>query len=247
MGYPIKNQKIIALSHSKLRNAIGMVGIEIDIEKRIAYVRLAKSWRREEMNQMPIDIKSLYEKIKWDKTYADQAVGQHLLKSIEAKISFTIFTITTQKNLKDPEDVEKIKVMDQTEMTQLFLSLKLAHKIQFPKPKNQKVHMINLIKQVEIFTEHTTEQGNVTYYAPGDELDNLTKALMICCFVGRHLLTEGETPMIIQIGSTPIPPKPKSYEESFVSSMIKPTNNKYTDIIQSIQKAKSKRIGKRRF
>lgn len=236
----MKNQKIVAISHSKLRNAIGMVGIEIDDEEKIAYVRLAKHWKRDQMNEMPADIKTLYSKIKWDKTYADQQVGQHLLKSIEAQVSFTVFTITTQKNLKDPEDVEKIKVMDQTEMTQLFLSLKLAHKIQFPLPEDQKKDMISLIKQVEIFSEHTTEQGTISYYAPGEELDNLTKALMICCFVGRHSLTEGETPMIIQIGSRPIKPKPKSYDEGFIQSMMKSPNNKYTSTLDTIEKARSK-------
>jgi len=234
----MKSQKIVALSHSKLRNAIGMVGIEIDEEKKIAYVRLAKHWKREQMNQMPADIKKLYSKIKWDKTYADQQVGQHLLKSIEAQISFTIFTITTQKNLKDPEDIEKIKVMDQTEMTQLFLSLKIDHKIQFPPDPTK--DMILLEKQVEIFAEHKTEQGTISYYAPGKKLDNLIKALTICCFVGRHSLTEGETPMIIQIGSTPIPPKPKSYDEEFIQSMMRSPNNKYTNTLDEITKARSK-------
>jgi len=216
-----------------------MVGIEIDEKEKIAYVRLAKQWRRNEINQIPTDIKSLYSKIKWDKTYADQLIGQHLIRAIENKTSFTVFTITTQKNLKDPEDVEKIKVMDLTEMTQLLYSLKLKHKIQFPPEPTP--DMIQLIKQVEMFAEHTTEQGNITYYAPGKELDNLTKALMICCFVGRHELTEGQTPIIIQIGATPIQPKPKSYEEELLQSMLKPANNKYTNTLDEIQKARSKR------
>ena len=236
----MKNQKIVALAHSKFRNAIGMIGIEVDAEKHIAYVRLAKQWKREQINNIPADIKELYSNIKWDKTYADQLIGQHLIRAIESKTSLSVFTITTQKNLKDPEDVEKIKVMDVTEMSQLLLSLKLAHRIQFsPEPTEE---MIKAIKQVEIFSEHTTEQGNVSYYAPGDELDNFTKALMICCFVGRHSLTQGEQPMIIQIGSTPKQPKPKTPEEKMFGELFygSPQSNRIANNLDTLKAYRNK-------
>jgi len=195
----MKNQLIVALSYTKQRTMFGMVGIEVDPSKRIAFVRLAKQWRRDDMNSIPGDIKEAYSKVKWHITFADQLIGQHLIRSIENALHFEVSTITTQKNLKDPEDIELIKVMDMTEMTQLTLSLKQEHKIQFP-PKNPSHDMIDLIKQMEMFTEHTTEQGTISYYAPGDELDCLPRALMICCFVGRMSLQHGEMPMIIKRG-----------------------------------------------
>lgn len=201
----MKNQTIVALSYTKQRTMFGMVGIEIDPTKRIAYVRLAKQWRRDDMNRIPNDIKQIYSKVKWHSTFADQLVGQHLLRSVESALQTEVYTITTQKNLKDPEDIEKIKVMDMTEMTQLTLSLKQEHKIQFP-PKNPSDDMIQLIKQMEMFTEHVTEQGTISYFAPGDEIDCLPRALMICCFVGRMSLQHGEMPMIIKRGGTNLTP-----------------------------------------
>ena len=133
----------------------GMVGIEIDPSKKTAYVRLAKQWPRSKMNEIPDDVKEVYDKVKWHNTIADQMIGQHLIRSIENKLQFEVQTITTQKNLKDPEDIELVKVMDVTEMTQLTLSLKQNHSIQFP-PKNQTKDMLDLIKQTEMFTEHVT-------------------------------------------------------------------------------------------
>ena len=205
----MKNQLIVSLSYTKQRTMFGMVGIEIDPSKKIAYVRLAKEWPRSKMNDIPAGIKTIYDKVKWDMTFADQLIGQHLIRSIEKALQFEVATITTQKNLKDPEDIEAIKVMDITEMVQLTLSIKQEHKIQFPpKPTED---MLRLIKQMEMFTEHVTEQGTVTYFAPGDELDCLPRALMICCFVGRMSLQHGDMPMLIVQGT----PQPKTADQSF--------------------------------
>lgn len=205
----MKNQLIVSLSYTKQRTMFGMVGIEIDPSKKIAYVRLAKEWPRSKMNDIPDGIKQLHNKVKWDMTFADQLIGQHLIRSIEKALQFEVATITTQKNLKNPEDIEAIKVMDITEMVQLTLSIKQEHKIQFPpKPTED---MLRLIKQMEMFTEHVTEQGTVSYYAPGEELDCLPRALMICCFVGRMSLQHGELPLIIVQGI----PTPKTADQSF--------------------------------
>ena len=140
-------QTIIALSYTKLRTAFGMVGIEVDDKTQLAYVRLAKIWKRTNMNDIPLQIKEINKQIKWDLTFADQLVGQHLIRKIEHALGFEVQTITTMKNLKDPEDIELIKVMDMMEMSQLTLSLKQDHQIQFPK-KNHTKDMLDLIKQI---------------------------------------------------------------------------------------------------
>lgn len=176
-----------------------MVGVEIDTRKKTAFVRLAKQWSRKNMNAIPGDIAQLHSRIKWHTTIADQLVGQHLIRSIENMMGNQLQIITTQKNLKDPENIEKLKVMDITEMTQLTLSIKQDHRIQFPK-KNHSEDMIDLMKQMEMFTEHVTESGTVAYYAPGEELDSLPRALMMCCFAGRNTLEHGDLPMIIKSG-----------------------------------------------
>jgi len=192
-------ETIFALAPTKKRNAIGMVGVEIDADQRLVYVRLAKQWNRENMADIAPTVNTMFKKIKWDTTYADQLVGQHLLKDIEYKSGINIFAINTQKNIKEPEAEEGIKRMDQTEISQFFLSLKLIHKIQFPKTTKTQ-DMLNLIQQTEMFKEVTTEQGSVSYYGPGDEFDCLIKALMICCFAGRILLEQNQTPFMIVSG-----------------------------------------------
>lgn len=175
-----------------------MVGIEVDEENRIAHVRLAKQWSRKDINTIPESVLEIYKKVQWDDTFTDLSLGISLIRNIESELDFIMHRITTQKNIKDPEEIEKIKVMDQVEMTQLVLSLKQAHMIKFPTVIGK--DMATLQKQIAVFSEHATEQGNVSYYAPGEELDDLVKALMICCFAARHMLQHGEMDMLIQKG-----------------------------------------------
>ncbi len=196
----MKNETIVAFAPTKRRSHFGMVGIEIDPDIPIAYIRLAKLWKREDMNQIAPQTKAMYSKIKWSATYALQTVGEHLLKSIEMETGINVFPITTQKNLKEPSDIEKIAIMDEIEMTQLLLSLKQDHKIQYPpKPTGD---MEKLIAETEMFTENISEQGAVSYYAPGAETDGLIKALMICCFAGRNSLQELSDEIIVVQGSS---------------------------------------------
>jgi len=177
--------KIVALTHSKHRNMIGFIGIEVDREKLLVHVRLAKQWKRSQINQIPAEISDAYSKIQWDKFYIDQLAGEHFIKDIK-RHDISIEVITTKKNLDEPDDIEALEVMDKIEMTQLMLSLKLAHRIQFP--PNPGTTMKEAISQVELFTEQKTEAGGIDYYSPGDELDSLTKSLMICCFAVRNIL-----------------------------------------------------------
>jgi len=202
----------VAFAQSKKRNMIGMVGIEIDIQTQIVYVRLAKQWKRENMDKIPGDVKVIYEKIKWDTTYAEQLVGQHLLKSIEYESEIAIFAINTQKNIKEPEEEDGIKRMDLIEMTQFLLSRKQVHAIQFPKKPTK--DMLQLIQQTEMFSEVITEQGTVNYYAPGEELDGLIKSLMICCFAGRPYIEKAQIPFMVVVGEPIIKSQDEDMQET---------------------------------
>lgn len=164
---------------------IGFVGIEVD-ENLIVHVKVAKQWSRNEINQIPQDLKDAHDKIKWNKLYVDQVIGEHFIKSLKQH-DLSVKVITTKKNLDEPDDIDRLLVMDKIEMTQLMLSLKLDHRIQFP--TNPGSTMKEAISQVELFTEHKTEAGGIDYYSPGDELDSLTKSLMICCFAVRRILS----------------------------------------------------------
>lgn len=229
-------QTIVALSYTKLRTAFGLVGIEVDSQNKIAYVRLAKIWKRDDMNVIAPQLKDINKKIKWDMTFADQLIGQHLIRKIESALQFEVQTITTMKNLKDPEDIELIKVMDMTEMTQLTLSLKQEHKIQFPK-KNHTKDMLDLMKQIEMFTEHTTESGTVAYYAPGEEKDCLTKALMICLFAARISLQQGNSDPIIMQGTKSTQTPEESFDNYFESVL----GDDYNDGLSPISTGRASR------
>lgn len=197
----------------------GLVGIEVDIQKKTAFVGLARQWKRDDMNSIPSDVAKYFQKVKWDMTFADQQIGQHMVRAIEKSLGFQVTTITTQKNLKDPENIELIKVMDMTEMTQLTLALKQKHKIQFPPVDELTNHMEQLTKQIEMFTEHVTEQGTVSYYAPGEELDCLPRALMICLFAARTSLTDTDLTFIIKQG-TGTQQTPEESFDNFFSNVL---------------------------
>ena len=204
-----KTELTVALSYTKQRTMFGAVGIEVDPHEKIAYVRLAKQWSRDDMNSIPGDLTNIYDKVKWDMTFADHQIGLHLVRNIENKIGFGIHTITTQKNLKEAENIDAIKVMDMTEMVQLTLALKQEHRIQWPAGKFTK-DMEALMKQMEMFQESVTEAGTVSYYAPGEELDSLPKALMIALFGNRIALQDGLAEPIFNTG----PEEPKTVQES---------------------------------
>ena len=86
----MSNQLIIALSYTKQRTMFGMAGIEIDSREKTAYVRLAKQWKRDDMNKIPVQAKEIYDKVKWHLTYADQQIGQHMIRSIEMALGFEV-------------------------------------------------------------------------------------------------------------------------------------------------------------
>ncbi len=186
-------EKITAISHSKHRNMIGFIGIEVD-DDLLVNVRLAKQWSRNQINQIPMEIADAYSKIKWDKMYIDQLAGEHFIHDIK-KHDLPVDVITTKKNLNEPDDIERLLVMDKIEMTQLILSLKLKHRIQFPQEPGET--MKEAISQMELFTENKTEAGGIDYYAPGEELDSLTKSLMICCFAVRNILAGDDCTIVM--------------------------------------------------
>ena len=181
------NPTLAAIAHSKFRNAIGLVGIEIDSKQNKIRVRLAKQWSRDKLNIIPDEIGELYKKIKWGNTYIDQQTGQHLIQSLKQKEERPLRIIHTQKNLKDADEIERIKIMDKIEMAQFMLELRQNHVIEFPEKPSK--DMTELEEQVALYMEHKTEAGTIDYYAPGEELDSLIKGLLIACFAARKILS----------------------------------------------------------
>ncbi len=190
----IVSQRVVGIAHSKHRNAIGLVGIEVIPEERLARVKLARQWPRSELNQVPEQIADLYFKYKWHRTHVDQLVGQYMIKYLKQR-GMPLRVISTKKDMKNPADIEKIKVMDRVEMTHFMIMLKQNRQIEFPPSPPETVR--ELESQMALFTEHKTEAGTVDYYSPGDEKDNLTKALMIACFSARKMLKGASGPALM--------------------------------------------------
>ncbi len=186
-------EKIATLSYSKFRDQFGLVVIEADATDQVVRVGLAVFWDRKKINSISSKINSLYQKIKWDSTYVDQKVGEHIID--ELKNTLPIYVINTKKDLLDPEDIHKLEVMDMTEIVQFTYGLKLEHRIKFPEHPTTNIQ--ELERQISMFTENKTEQGTITYYATGDEHDSLVRALLMCIFAARDYLTEKEYEPIV--------------------------------------------------
>jgi len=179
--------KSVALMYSKHRNAFGLVGIQA-IGKKV-HVNLARHWTRDQLTEIPGTIATLHNKIQWGNTITDQLVGEHLIQELKNH-GLDISVITTQKDIKDPKPIRRIKKMDLIEMVQFMLVLFQEHRILFstrPSPAMQELE-----SQVALYSEHKTESGGINYYGPGDEMDDLVKALIVNCFSVRYALGDYE-------------------------------------------------------
>jgi len=184
----MKKVKLVGVAHSKLRNSIGIVGIEVEPVKQEIFIKLARHWPRDQINSIAADIAALYSKFKWDNTIIDLKVGDHLILALRRAAGLPIKVIYIKKKVLDVSDIRRVKILDLVEMVQFMLQLKLIHKIKFP--KNPSMEILELEDQIALYSEKTTEAGTVDYYAPGDELDDLTKGLMLAVFAARPFMQD---------------------------------------------------------
>lgn len=174
--------KLAAISYTKLRNSMGMVGISIHDRK--ARVRYARRWHNiAEVKDIPSDIADIYGRTRWNTTYIEQESGEHIIKAIKRQ-GVPTRIITTQKQHKEPRKLEGIKTMDKVEMTEFLSVLIRSNYVLFP--LDARGEIADLEAQVPIWSRHATEAGSIDYYAPGEEPDDLVRALMICCFAVRN-------------------------------------------------------------
>lgn len=196
--------KRAAISFSKLRNEIGLVGIEVFPKERMAVPRLAQQWKVQDTEKMAAETYQLYEQFQWGDTYIEQESGDHLIMLLKEHYRMPIKVITTGKKVKDAKKIRRIKVMDKIEMTEFLRRLKLNGQLRFV--RHATPGLKELENQIPYFTKHTTEAGSVDYYAPGEEPDNLVKALMVACFSVRKLL-QGASTEFVGGPITGMPPK----------------------------------------
>jgi hypothetical protein len=187
----MKTVKIVGMAHSKLRNSIGVVGIEVDPAKQEVYVKMANHWERDDINSVAPDVAKLYAAFEWDNTIIDLSVGEHVIQGLRRTSGLPIRVIFVKKKVTDVSEIRRVKTLDLIEMVQFLLQQKLAHKIKFPTQRSPT--MKELEDQIALYAEKTTEAGGVDYYAPGDELDDLTKGLMLAVFAARPFLQDSVT------------------------------------------------------
>ena len=104
---------------------------------------------------------------------------------LKKKYNLPVKPILTYGKLSNPDDHHNQKTMSKPEMVMWYLKAKQNHQVKFPPLDAQTPDMKELERQVAIFAEHKTEAGNVAYYAPGEEHDDLVMALLTACFAAR--------------------------------------------------------------
>ena len=100
-----------------------------------------------------------------------------------------VAVFTTQKDLKDPRGIDRLEVQDKVEQVQFAIWLRQVGALRWSSRPTGR--MVALEEQLAQFSEHKTEAGSVDYYAPGEERDELVKALLAALFSGRTLLEKG--------------------------------------------------------
>jgi len=205
--------KLVGIAHSKLRNSIGAVGIEVDPVKQEVLVKMARHWDRSHINDVAPGISHMYSQFEWSNTIIDVSVGEHIIQALRRIAKIPIRVIFIKKKITDTSEIRRVKILDLTEMVQFMLQQKLIHKIKFP--KNPSPQLKELENQIALYAEKTTEAGGVNYFAPGDELDDLTKALMISVFAARPFMLDST-----KIIGGPLRIKPPTMED--MASIIDP-------------------------
>ena len=179
--------KRVGIAQTKLRNVIGMIGVEANTDTKQIYVKLAKQWSRDNMPKIVPDIQRLHNTIKWSKTYIDVLVGANTITSLR-KYRVPVSIVSVQRDIKDITMMRGAKKMDENEMVNW--TLKILQMGSIHSPENPTDTMKEYFTQMSIYSEHTTEAGHMAHYAPGNELDCLPKALMIVLYSLRHHLSD---------------------------------------------------------
>ena len=184
----------------KLSDSFGFVVIRV--EKDDIIVRAAKRWLGRDYTDVERTIAKFHTKHNFDHIVVEQNnTGVHVIEVLKRKYNLPIIAVITSNNLKDNKKVASARVMDKNLMANYIAGLMKDHKIKFPTTGGK--DMKELERQIAIFAEHRTEAGNVAYYAPGNEHDDLAMALMLAIHIGKYYLrSEGDTS--INVMSKPI-------------------------------------------
>lgn len=172
----------------KHRDAFALVAIQPKEDK--IHVRGANRFSKRDYIDVEKHIEKSYKKNNFDHVVIElNNTGTHVVENlIRINQIPVVIPVTTSKNLKDINKIFSYKVMDKNEMTEWMIRMFQAEKIIFPQKTDEDLN--ELKRQLSIFAQHKTNAGNISYFAEGNEHDDMVIALMLACFIGRYYLRE---------------------------------------------------------
>jgi len=186
----------------KTRDSFALVSLLVNPEENEIFIEFCKRWLRVDYLNVEADIARMNQKALWNHIYVEQNnTGEHVIEVLRKKYGLPVKPITTVAKLTDPKKHHKGKTMSKNEMVGWFLKAKQSHIIQFPQD-SKNPDMLEYIRQIAIFSEHKTEAGNVAYYAPGEEHDDLVMAGLVACYAARRYIRVTGAPAGGVVGGT---------------------------------------------
>ena len=178
--------RIAGLDPGKRKDSFTFVGTYIK-EDRI-YVDFVHSWLHRKYIDVEEDIANIHKNDPYDFYVLEiNNTGEHVFEELKYRHKIpNIVPVFTTRQLKDQFKIAAGKVMPKNEMVRWMASMFQDNKFRFP--KNSTKQLDELRRQIAIFAEHSTEAGNESYYAEGDEHDDAVMALMMVCFVARNFI-----------------------------------------------------------
>lgn len=175
--------KLLGLDPGKQRDSFGIVAVESKDGK--VYVKNAQRILGKKYLDTEAYIESLVRKYDYNYCILElNNTGHRIYESLYFERKLPVIAVTTSKDIKDIKKKLDMKVMDKNEMVRTMSVWFQEGKIVFPTKSNPEVN--ELKRQLAIFAEHKTEAGNVSYYAEGQEHDDLVMALMLTCWYSRY-------------------------------------------------------------
>ena len=182
-------------SWGKIRDSFGFVVIRVDKDSIV--VRTARRWQGRDYTDVERTIAKYHLKHNFDHIVVEQNnTGIHVIEVLKRQYNLPIISVTTSKDLKDNKKIISARVMDKNQMANYIATLMRDKKISFPRGNVSK-DLRELERQIAIFAEHRTESGKgLSYYAPGQEHDDLAMAFMLAIHIAKYYLREDETSRI---------------------------------------------------
>ena len=180
---------IAACDPGKIRDSFGFVVIRVDKDDIV--VRTARRWQGRDYTDVERTIAKYHLKHNFDHIVVEQNnTGIHVIEILVRQYHLPIISVTTSKDLKDAKKIVSARVMDKNQMANYIATMMRDKKIKFPRG-NMSKDLRELERQIAIFAEHRTESGKgLSYYAPGQEHDDLAMAFMLAIHIGRYYLRE---------------------------------------------------------